>query len=113
MVEKLSHQGISVEPCLCKQQSSGCKTIDAMNDPCPLFIRFEACGKYRQGRWNTGALNRHRQKSGRFIEHNHGVVFVEDGNFAGEKRPAPVLSKRSLIPLSCAAASLWRTFLHW
>jgi hypothetical protein len=35
-------------------------------------------------------INRHSQKSGRFVENDHGIVFVKHGKFPGETRPAPV-----------------------
>lgn len=45
MVEKLSHQRISIRAGLRKQQYPGGKAIDPMHDQRPLSLRFEVCGK--------------------------------------------------------------------
>jgi len=113
MVEKLSHQRISIRTGLCKQQSPGGKTIDSMHDQGSLSPRLEFCDKQRQSGRSIRALNRHSQKSGRFVENDHGIVFVKHGKLPGETRSAPVFVGRNPIRLSRAAASLSRKFLHW
>ena len=67
MSEKLSHQRISIRTGLRKQQSPGGKTIDAMHDQGSLSLQLEFCNKQRQSGRSIGALNRHSQKSGRFV----------------------------------------------
>jgi hypothetical protein len=79
MVEKLSHQRISIRTGLRKQQSPGGKTIDAMHDQGSLSLQLEFCGKQRQSGRSIEALNRHSQESGRFVENDHGIVFVKHG----------------------------------
>ena len=118
MVEKLSHQRISIRTGLGKQQGPGGKTIDAMYDQGPLSLQLEFCGQQRQGGRSIGALNRHRQKSGRFVENDDGIVFVKHGKLAGETRSAPVFLGRRLvgrgpIRLCGTAARLSQRFLHW
>ena len=113
MVEKLSHQRISMRTGLRKQQSPRGKTIDAMHDQGSLSFQFEFCDKQGQSGRSMGALNWHSQKSGRFVENDHGIVFVKHGKLVGETRPAPVFVGRSPIRLSRTAASLSRKFLHW
>jgi hypothetical protein len=113
MVEELSHQHISIPTGLRKQQSPRGKTIDAMHHQRSLPLQFEFCDKERQSGQSIGALNRHCQKSGRFVENDHGIVFVEDGKFPGETRPASVFMGRNPIPLFPMAARLSRMFLHW
>jgi len=117
MSEKLSHQRISIRTGLGKQQSSGSKPIDAMHDQGSLSLQFEFCDKQRQGGRSIGALNRHSQKSGWFVENDHGIVFVKHRKLAGETRPAPIfLGRHPLgrkpIRLSRMAVSLSRMFLH-
>jgi hypothetical protein len=113
VVEKLSHQIISVRPRLGKQQSSGGKTIDAMHDQGSLPLRLESRGEQRQSRRMIGALNRHSQKSSRFVQNHHGIVFVKHGEFTRETRPSPVFVGRSSILFSPTAANLARNSLHW
>ena len=67
MVEKLSHQRISIRTSLRKQQSPGGKTIDSVHDEGSLSLRLEFCNKQRQSGRSVRALNRHSQKSGRFV----------------------------------------------
>src|SRR4029077_10277759 len=68
MVEKLSHQRISTRTRLRKQQSPRGKTINSMHYQSSLSRQFEFCDKQRQSGRSTRALNRHSQKSGRFVE---------------------------------------------
>ncbi len=84
-----------------------------MHDQRPLSLQLEFCDKQRQSGWSIGALNRHSQKSGWFVENDHGIVFVKHGKLMGETRPAPVFLGRNPIRLSRTAASLSRKFLHW
>ena len=77
MGEKLPHQRIPVGTGLGKQQNPGGKTIDAMHDQGPLSLRLEFSDQQRQSGRSIGALNRHSQKSGRFVENDHGIVFVK------------------------------------
>jgi hypothetical protein len=84
-----------------------------MHHQCSLPLQFEFCDKEGQSRRSIGALNRDSQKSGRFVENDHGIVFVKDGKLAGETRPAPVFMGRNSIRLSPMAARLSRMFLHW
>jgi hypothetical protein len=97
MGEKLSYQRMSIRTGFRKHQSPRGKTIDAMYDQGPLFLPLESRDKQRQGGRNIGALNRHRQKSRRFVENDHGVVFVKHGKFPGEARPAVVFRCRPLV----------------
>jgi hypothetical protein len=90
MSEKLSHQRISIRTGLRKQQSPGGKTIDAMHDQGSLSLQLEFCDQQRQSGRSIEALNRHSQKSGRFVENDHGIVFVKHGKLTRETRPAPV-----------------------
>ena len=113
MVEKLSYKRISIRTGLREQQSPGGKTIDAMHDQGSLSLQLEFCDKQRQSGWSIGALNRHGQKSGRFVENDHRIVFVKHGKLPGETRPAPVFVGRNPMRLSRTAASLSRRFLHW
>ena len=113
MVEKLSHQHISIRTGLRKQQSTRGKTIDAMHNQRSLPLQFEFCDEERQSGRSIGALNRHSQKSGRFVENDHSIVFVKDGKVPGETRPAPVFVSSDPIRLSPSAARLSRMFLHW
>src|ERR1700676_1386499 len=113
MVEKLSHQHISIPTGLRKQQSPRSKTINAMHNQGSLSFQFKFCDKERQSGQSIGALNRHCQKSCRFVENTHGIVFVEDGKFPGETRPASFFMGRNPIRLSPMAARLSRMFLHW
>src|SRR5580698_1222059 len=75
-----------------------------------LSLQLESCDQQRQSGRSIGALNRHSQKSGRFVENDHGIVFVEHGRLPGEARPAPVFRGRQLSP---TAASLSQKFFHW
>lgn len=111
--EKLSHQRISIRTGLRKQQSPRGKTIDAMHNQRSLFLQFEFCDKQRQSGGRIGTPNRYSQKSGWFVENDHGLVFVKHGKLPGETRPAPVFVGRNLIRLCRTAASLSRRFLHW
>src|ERR1039458_8270576 len=118
LVEKLSHQRISIGIGLRKQQSPGRKTIDAMHDQSSLSLQLEFCGQQRQSGRSIGALNRHREKSGRFVENDHGIVLVKYGKLMRETRPAPVFLcrhrvGRNPIRLCRTAATLSRRFLHW
>jgi len=88
-----------------------------MHDQGSLSLQFEFCDKQRQGGRSIGALNRHSQKSGWFVENDHGIVFVKHRKLAGETRPAPIfLGRHPLgrkpIRLSRMAVSLSRMFLH-
>ena len=96
MSEKLLHQHISIRTGLGKQQSPGSKTIDAMHDQGSLSLQFEFCDKQRQGGGSIGALNRHSQKSGWFVENDHGIVLVKHGELSGEARAAPVFAGREM-----------------
>jgi hypothetical protein len=113
MVKKLSHQRISIRTGLRKQQSPGGKTIDAMHDQGSLSFQLEFCDKQRQSGRSVVVLNRHSQKSGRFVENDHGIVFEKHGKLPGETRPAPVFVGRNPVRLSRRAASLSRKSLHW
>jgi hypothetical protein len=112
MSEKLSHQRVSIRSGLGKQQSPRSKPIDAMHDQGSLSLQFESCDKQRQGGRSIGALNRHSQKSGWFVENDHRIVLVKHGKLAGETRPAPIFPRREAIRLSRMAVSLSRKFLH-
>ncbi|HMH07842.1 MAG TPA: hypothetical protein VK579_14270 [Terriglobales bacterium] len=79
MREKLSNECVSIRPGFCKEQNSRRETIDAMYDKGSLSVRFQSCGKKRQGGRCIGALHRHSQKPGRFIDDHDCIVFVEDG----------------------------------
>jgi len=79
MAEKLSNECVSIRLGFCKEQNPGRETIDAMYDKGSLSLRFQFCGKKRQGGRCIGAFHRHSQKSGRFIEGHDRIVFVEDG----------------------------------
>ena len=133
MGEKLPHQRVPVRIGLGKQQYPGGKTIDAMHHQGALSLRLEFSDQQRQSGRSIGALNRHSQKSGRFVENDDGIVFIKHGNLARETRPAPVfasifasilatilssilvpiLAGRTPVQLSLAAASVSWTFLHW
>jgi hypothetical protein len=112
MVEKLSHQRISIRTGLCKQQCPGGKTIDAMHDQRSLSLRPEFCDNQGQSGRSIGAANRHSQKSDRFVENDHSIVFVKHGKLLRETRPTPVFGNRTPIRLPRSAASLSREFLH-
>jgi hypothetical protein len=90
MLEKLTHQRISIRTGLRKQQGPGGKAIDAMHDQGSLSLQLEFCNKPRQSGWSIGALNRHSQKSGWFVENDHRIVLVKHGELPGETRSAPV-----------------------
>lgn len=79
MSKKLPNQRVSIVLGFCKEENPRRETINAMYDKDPLFLRFQFCGKKRQGGRRIGAFDRHSQKSGRFIERHDGIVFVEDG----------------------------------
>lgn len=111
--EKLSHERISIPISLRKQQNPGGKTIDAMHDQGSLFLQLQCCDKQRQSRLSIRALDRHSEKSGRFVESDHGVVFIEDGELPRETRLAPNFADRSPVQLSRTAASASRRLLHW
>ena len=84
-----------------------------MHDQCALLLPFESFGKQRPCRRSMGPFNRHRQKSGWFVENDHGIVFVKHGKLTGETRPAPVFLGRHPIRLCGTAASLSRKLFHW
>jgi hypothetical protein len=77
MAEKLSDECVSIRLGFCKEQNPGRKTIDAMYDKCSLSLRFQFCGKKRQGGRSIGALHRHSRKSGGFVDGHDGIVFVK------------------------------------
>jgi hypothetical protein len=61
-----------------------------MHDQSSLSLQLEFCDKQRQSGRSVRALNRHSEKSGRFVENDHGIVFVKQGKLPGETRPASV-----------------------
>jgi len=77
MVEKLFYQHFPIRTGFRKQQGPRGKTIDAMHDQCSLSLQLEFYDKEGQGGWTIGAHNRHSQKSGRFVENNHSIVFIK------------------------------------
>jgi hypothetical protein len=113
MVEKLTHEHISIRIGLRKQQNPGSKTIDAMHDQGSLSLQLKFCDEQRQSGHSIGAFNRHSQKSGRFVESDHGIVFVKHRKFSGETRQPPIFLGRNPIRLSRTAASLSQKLLHW
>ena len=78
MGKKLSNQCIPIPRAFCKEQNPGREPIDAMDDKGSLSLRFQFCGKKRQGGRCIRAFYRNSQKSGRFIDGNNRIVFVED-----------------------------------
>ena len=83
-----------------------------MHDQSSLSLQLESCDEQRQSGRSIGALDRHSQKSGRFVEDDYGIVFVKHGKLPGETRPAPIFVGRYPIRLSATVASLSRKFLH-
>lgn len=81
MTKKLSNECISIGLGFCKEQNPGREAIYAMDNKSPLSLRFQFCGKKRQGGRCIGAFDRHSQKAGGFIERQDGIIFVEDGMF--------------------------------
>jgi hypothetical protein len=90
MREKLAHERIPIRIGLGKQQNPGNKTIDAMHDQGSLFLQLKFCDEQRQSRRSIGPFYRHSQKSGRFIDSDDGIVFVQQRNLAGEGGPTPI-----------------------
>src|ERR1700749_2615293 len=62
-----------------------------MDDQSLLFLSFEPFGEQRPRRRSIRALNRNRQEPSGLVEHDHSIVFVENGELAGETR-TPVFS---------------------
>src|ERR1022692_2314108 len=117
--EKLSHQRMSIRIALREQQRSRGKTIDAMHDQSSLSLRLKSRGKQRQRGRSTRTLNRHSQKAGRFVENNHGIVFVKHGKVLGEARRSPAFpclarppAGRNSTRLFLTIAVLSRKLLH-
>jgi hypothetical protein len=79
MAEKLSNECVSIRLGFCKEQNPGRETIDAMYDEGSLSLRFQFCGKKRQGGHCIEAFHRHSQKSGGFVKGHDRIVFEEDG----------------------------------
>src|ERR1700676_5042954 len=108
--EKLPHQRGSIRRSLSKQQSPRRKSIDAMYDQRLLLLQFETGGQQRPRRRSNRTLNWHRQEPGRFIDTDHGIVFVEHSKFTGKTRPTPVLRSQNLIRPCAATASFFGIF---
>ena len=77
VAEKLSNECVSVRLGFCKEQNPGRKTIDAMHHKGSLSLPFQFGRKQRPCGRCRGAFHWHSRKSGRFIEGDDGIVFVE------------------------------------
>jgi hypothetical protein len=110
--EELPYERIAIGSSLGKQKQPGGKTVDAMHYEGPLLFSLEFFGKQRPSGRDLGAFNWHRQKPGRFVQNDHGIVLVKNGDLPGESRRAPLFTTPNPIWHSWTAAR-FRRFLHW
>src|SRR5690242_7851768 len=101
VVEKLADQKVAVSFGLCEQQNSGSETIDAVHHKGALLALYQFCGKQRPGGGRIRTLWRHRRQTWGLVESYYVVIFVKDGDFAGEADllfmlPSPAAAFRSM-----------------
>jgi len=88
MREKLLDQPVPVARSLGKEKNSGGEAVDAMDDQRALTARLQVLRDERHGGRRVGAGDGDGEKSSRLVDHDHRIIFVEDGQLAGEARRA-------------------------
>jgi hypothetical protein len=107
MSKKLPHQRIPVPISLGKQQNAGGEAIDPMHDQSPLSLQLQVCDQQRQSGRRIGSLDRHSQKSCRFVDNDNDIIFIKDCHLPRETRPAPVFVPVSAPIFTPVLAPIW------